>query len=219
MRHTSITKQMFDAETTGHEMTILHDEGLYRHLKCAAPGTNIWRFDLATWPGHLAVSGDLGSYTFSRLPDMFEFFEGDRGINLHYWAEKVIAGKERTMEYSPELARQHVIERFWEDRLQRDEPNAPLWRAIRQEVISYLGENEREAYSAIRNFEYRAPRPATAKSLDFRPERISRRHADYQFSDAWEWDLRDYDSQFILICHAIVWGIAKYREATLAVAA
>ncbi|MDV6267045.1 hypothetical protein [Rhodococcus globerulus] len=215
----SNTKAMFDAETTEHELTILHDDGLYRHVKCAAPGTNIWRFDLVTWPGHLAVSGDLGSYTFSRLPDMFEFFEGDRGINPSYWAQKVVAGKERTTEYSPDLARQHVIERFWEDRLQRDEPNAPLWRAIRQEVISRLGDDEREAHDAICNFEYRAPRPSVGKSLDFRPERISRRHADYRFTDAWEWDLRDHDSQFILICHAIVWGIAKYRAAKLEVAA
>jgi hypothetical protein len=207
-------KDWFDEATTEHEMTVLHDDGVYRHLKFARPGTNIWRFDLVTWPGHLAVSGDLSSYTFSRLHDMLEFFAGDRGINPHYWAEKVIAGRERTMEYSPELARRHVIEQFWEDRLQRDEPNAPLWRAIRKEVLPYL-DNEADARVALRDFEYRAPEPPRTQSVDLRPEqirRIRRHHADYQFGDAWEWDLTDYDPQFILICHAIVWGIAKYRE-------
>jgi len=215
MTRTATPKEMFDRETSEHEMEILHDDGVYRHLKFAKPGTNIWRFDLVTWPGHLAVSGDLSSYTFNRLYDMFEFFGGDREINPHYWAEKVVAGRERTMEYSPELAQRHVIERFWEDRLQRDEPNGPLWRAIREEVIEYL-EDENEARRAINDFTYRIPEPSREKGVDFRPERIRKyrdHRVDYQFTDAWEWALRDYDGQFILICHAIAWGIQQYRAA------
>lgn len=205
-------KGWFDKMTTEHELTVLHDDGVYRHLKFAAQGTSIWRFDLVTWPGHLAVSGDLSSYTFSRTHDMLQFFEIGRGINPHYWSEKVIAGQDRVREYSPEVARQFVIEQFWEDRMQRDEPNAPLWRAIREDVLPNL-HNEDEARIALHNFEYREPEPPRTHSVDFKPEQIRRRSATYDFSNSWEWDIRDYHPQFLLICHAIVWGIAKYRAA------
>lgn len=212
----SNAKAQFDAEVTEHQMTVLHDDGLYRHIKFARPDTNCWRFDLVTWPGHLAISGDLQSYTFARLPDMFDFFDEPR-INPHYWAQKVVAGRERTMEYSPELARQLVVEHFMEARHYRDEPNLPLWQAIRQQVLSRLDEDEREARDAIDGFAYYLPDTPRKKSEDFKPEVIRRRsivrHANFQFDDAWEWDLRDYDHHFLLICHAIRWGISKYKQA------
>ncbi|WP_213573307.1 hypothetical protein [Rhodococcus sp. USK13] len=218
----SNAKARFEAEVTEHQMTVLHDEGLYRHIKFARPGSNMWRFDLVTWPGHLAISGDLQSYTFSRLPDMFEFFDGRR-INPSYWAEKVVAGRERTMEYSPERARQLVVEHFMESRHQRDEPNLPLWQAIRSEVLSRLDEGEHEAHRAISDFAYYLPETPRKKSEDFKPEPIVRRalsrRANFEFSDSWEWDLRDFDHHFLLICHAIQWGIAKYRAEVTARAA
>jgi hypothetical protein len=219
----SDAKAQFEAETTEHVMTVLHDDGVYRHIKFARPDTNIWRFDLVTWPGHLAISGDLQSYTFHRLYDMFEFFGGGRNINPDYWSEKVVAGRERTMEYSPERARQLVIEHFMEARHQRDEPNLPLWQAIREEVLSRLDEDEQEAHRAIGDFAYYLPDTPRIRSEDFKPEVIIRRalnrRVNFEVSDSWEWDLRDFDHHFLLICHAIQWGIAKYRAEVTARAA
>lgn len=63
-----------DLET--HEMHVLHDDGLYRHIRFKRPGTLMYHFDLITWPGVLAVNGDMGSYMFSRVTDMFTFFTG-----------------------------------------------------------------------------------------------------------------------------------------------
>lgn len=214
-------KRQFEAQITDHQMTVLHDEGLYRHIKFARPDSNMWRFDLVTWPGHLAISGDLESYTFKRLPDMFDFFD-ERRINPHYWAEKVVSGRERTMDYSPELARQLVVEHFMEARWQRDEPNLPLWRAIRDEVLPCLDEDELEAHRAIRDFAYYLPETPRTKPADFTPERIVRksiRRSSFEFSDSWEWDLRDYDHHFLLVCHAIRWGVQQYRAASKSVAA
>ena len=31
--------------------------------------------------------------------------------------------------------------------------------------------------------------------------------------ETWEWDLREYDWQFLWCCWAIVWGIGQYRAA------
>ena len=90
--------ERFARETAKHRMTVLHDDGLYRHLRFTEMhlcNDAEWRttngfywFDLITWPGSLTINGDCGTYTFSRITDMFEFFRG-YGINPQYWAEKV----------------------------------------------------------------------------------------------------------------------------------
>ena len=35
----------------------------------------------------------------------------------------------------------------------------------------------------------------------------------WEFSDTWEWDLREWDYHYLMACYAIAWGIQKYREA------
>src|SRR5690348_12248442 len=90
-QHRSVEDQVaaqFADNTAEHELTILHGDGLYRHIRMQKPGTGMYHYDLVTWPGYLAISGDLDSYVFSRVRDMFTFFRG-RGINPSYWAEKV----------------------------------------------------------------------------------------------------------------------------------
>jgi len=90
-----------------HKLTIIRDEGLYRHLRFSRPDTCTMRFDIITWPGYLAFVGDMGDWVFARIPDMLEFFRGDR-INPSYWAEKVQAGECR--EYSEDVAREWIKE-------------------------------------------------------------------------------------------------------------
>jgi hypothetical protein len=73
-----------------HQMEILHHEGLYRHVRFKRPDSTTYWFDLVTWPGYLAINGDLVSgYTFTRTRDMFSFFASGPGINPQYWAEKI----------------------------------------------------------------------------------------------------------------------------------
>lgn len=95
------TEDRFLRDVSEHEMTIVRDDGVSRHIRFKKPRTNCYFFDLITWPGHLCVSGDCGTYVFSRLDDMFEFFRVDRThsvckdrqlyINKQYWAEKVVS--------------------------------------------------------------------------------------------------------------------------------
>ncbi|MGQ3384474.1 hypothetical protein [Glutamicibacter sp. TV12E] len=80
----------FNGDTENHQMSILHDEGLYRHLRFKNPENGFYWFDLITWPGYLTITGDMGTYTFLRVQDMFEFFTGH--INNSYWAEKLQNG-------------------------------------------------------------------------------------------------------------------------------
>lgn len=95
----------FLEQTKNHKLTILHDDGLYRHLRVQAPGTRMWGWDVTTWPGHLATSGDIADgYMFTREPDMLAFFasagkvsdyfsDGAPSIDVRYWAEKLCGGR------------------------------------------------------------------------------------------------------------------------------
>lgn len=109
-------RQHFRDATVKHEMEVLYDDGLYRHLRFQSPGTLMYGYDLVTWPGYLAINGDLVSgYTFSRLLDMIQFFASDaEGINPTYWSEKITnhAARAATRVYDDE-ADPYDDERAW----------------------------------------------------------------------------------------------------------
>lgn len=100
------------ANTADHELRVLHADGLYRHLRFQRPGTSIWSWDLVTWPGNLAIKGDIGEgLIFSREDDMLRFFDHgqpDGHINAGYWAEKLSRGSRDVMEFSPVKFRRWV---------------------------------------------------------------------------------------------------------------
>ncbi|WP_406004640.1 hypothetical protein [Streptomyces sp. NBC_00987] len=111
----------FLSETAEHQLVVLHDEGLYRHLRIQKPGTRTWSWDITTWPGHLATSGDIADgYMFSRELDMLDFFDitkRDHGyysdgapyIDFRYWAEKICGGRAYEMrKYDSDIFLQHA---------------------------------------------------------------------------------------------------------------
>lgn len=78
-------KQSFEL----HCVDVLHKHELYRHYRCAKPGTGVYRFDIITWPGYLAVVGDIGDLLLCRTADMLAWAEN----SIHdagYMAEKTI---------------------------------------------------------------------------------------------------------------------------------
>lgn len=187
MRHPP--EALFLKDVATHEMTVLLDNGTHRHIRFRRPGTTCMGFDLVTWPGYLAVSGDMGDFMFTRLLDMFEFFRGaDEGplrINPQYWAEKCKAGT--TEEYD--------ADRFCEairSRLDDMEASPELRQAVADEVLPAARDGEYEAHRAAQDFE----------------------HDGHQvFTDFWEAGLREHTYHFIWICYAIAWGIRQYDAA------
>ena len=219
------------ASTRDHRMTVLRDDGLYRHLRFAQPGTGIWRFDLVTWPGHLVITGDVEDFHFARLDDMFEFFRKPVGyINETYWAEK-LRGPTRSKSFSPDRFKRAVFDYFWSDRENRPGPQAPLWRAICEEVLAEAENGEDAARRALDTFRHHMVSDAVpdGPAEDFKPQRVARpgRYSPYrrgsgadvfEFIDSWEWDLTEFDWHFQVSCHAIVWGISQYDQARTAAA-
>ncbi|MBH0121534.1 hypothetical protein I0Q12_19275 [Rhodococcus sp. CX] len=176
-------------------MTVLQDDGVYRHIQFAKPGTGIWSWTLTTWPGHLCIDGDLESYTFAREHDMFEFFSLDRGrINPHYWAEKITndAARRATRTFSEEKATSAVVREFLYQRHYSAGPAADAWEDLRHRVINDIHTfDESLFHDAVNRWNYDG----------------------FEFTDTYEWDTQDWDHHYLIACHAIAWGIAKYRNA------
>lgn len=184
-------KRKFLVDVADHQIYVLLDNGVYRHLRFRADSSVYW-FDLITWPGCLTINGDMGTYVFSRLEDMFQFFRTDRDyggslyIRLSYWAEKVRADDVHSpvREYSPEVFRAAVM-----NRIQDDENVTPEIReGIELEVLKKADDGQYAAMEAAVNFE----------------------HDDFRLTDFWEVNITDYTWHFVWCCFAIAWGIEKY---------
>jgi hypothetical protein len=189
----------FARDTADHQMTVLRDEGLYRHLAFRRmvwrpplrepQPTSLYWFDLITVPGALIFQGDGDSFVFRRIEDMLDFFRGPVGqINPGYWAEKLTSGHDQVMRYDEDLFVTRVKEAFVDAARHGGVP-AGTGRALRDEVLSEdVIFDEYTARAALDGFE----------------------HKGFRFHDTWEWDFRDYHWWFLWALHAIVWGIAQY---------
>lgn len=186
--------ERFKKDTAKHEMTVLHDDGVYRRLRFRAPKSSEYWFELVTWPGSLAIRGDVDGFMFSRLPDMFEFFRG-KGINADYWAEKLEGGRDSARSYSEDLFNQRVAEALKDAEEDTPGVTAAWKKATEGFFCEWDTSSEHGARAALDAFEYL---PEGDKGEPFR------------FEDSWEWNLRDYDRWFLWACHAIVAGIAMY---------
>ncbi len=188
---TSEMLAQFQRNTKDHSMEVLRDDGLYRHLKFSNNGSSIYRFDLITWPGYLAVAGDMGEYIFSRVPDMFQFFRGEPGgINTGYWAEKCLAvDRHNGIEgFDEDVARQRVkeaLESHYEDEPEKLKEGL----AKADEDINY-SEGEVRFYDSCMNYET--------------PE------GRCPFDGGEMPDCKEYSLAFVWVLYAIVWGINQY---------
>ena len=186
----------FREDTANHSMEVLHDDGIYRHLKFSNKGSQVYRFDLITWPGWLTICGDMGTTVFSRLPDMFEFFrsfDDGIGINPGYWAEKVQSnGDKGIKEFSKTKFREAIdyhVE-MWAEAAGKE--HGKQLKQLREEFEDQLlhSESSYEAHNSVYHF------VSDVEGFDFQ--------------DFFEHDLTDYTFHYIWQLYAIVWGIKTY---------
>lgn len=149
-------QQRFERDVADHVMTIVRDDGVDRHIKFRRADDSYYWFEILTWPGALCIRGDCGTYVFSRLTDMFEFFRTDRGndpnklyINEGYWCEKLLAvnsngyGRGRAQEFSGDKFAAYVkrdFESYFESHDIDPERKADLWQEIQDYVLDYVGD-------------------------------------------------------------------------------
>lgn len=206
MREYACTEDRFLQDVSDHVMIVIRNDGIHRHLRFKRPESFTYWFDLITWPGALCIDGDMGTFVFRRIEDMFEFFRTDReylerkgvqlAINPGYWSEKLTATAkhEGFKEFSSDLFVRNVTECFNDakDELTCAEKSDRIWSEIEDQVLCYAND-EHYARQALTEF----------CSED-----------GFKFVDTWEWDLSDYTFHFIWCCYAIAWGVKTYDEAT-----
>jgi hypothetical protein len=103
----------FARDTAGHQMSVLHEDGLYRHLKFMNPEHGSFgSFQLITWPYNLVVkTGWTFHFDIDATPDMFDLFRKTAltgQINPGYWSEKVRAGRDEVEGYDPDLLKWEI---------------------------------------------------------------------------------------------------------------
>lgn len=180
--------ETFARETKGHQMTIKLDQGLYRHLEFRDPKLGYCQsFQIITWPGYLAYCGDMGSFTFARIEDMFQFFRHLK-INPNYWAEKLEAADEPDgyEKYDPEKMRRAIKE----DHRQLDKPARAAVSAEVKEIL-YCVDDEYDTRRRIGDVEFEGRQV---------------------FADFWEHDCKSFTGRFLWCCHAIRWAVEMYDK-------
>ena len=189
------TKERFLENITSHTMEVRCNSGTHRHLTFSNNGSSVYKFHITTWPGYLAISGDMGSFMFSRLPDMFEFFRGDH-INLGYWSEKLTAHEKHGghTSYSEDLFVEALKSDFSGWYFESEDDRAKAWDAITDDCDG-LTDRSSSAHDAIQSaMDWTCPVSGNS------------------FQDFWEHRVEDYSYHFAWCCYAIQWAIQRYDD-------
>ena len=186
------TQEEFLKHVEKHEMTVLQDSGIYRHLHFMAPKSSNQWFAVTTWDDHLCVSGDMGCYVFSRVFDMFKFFREADVINPYYWGQKLqsISRCEGFEKFSFESFQEAIRDTFEEWEFDNDEQKAEVLEDVKWRVLG-CDSNEIRAYDAASDY----------KSA-----------YGHEFTDFWEANNNEYTYHYLWCLRAIVWAIGQYDK-------
>jgi hypothetical protein len=185
----------FKVDVANHQLTVLHHDGLYRHLRYANGNRDIARVAVITWPGGCTITGDHGSYTFTGNQDMFRLFlqTSSAGINPGYWAERIRNDPATLRGFSSDKFREHVLAAV-EDARGRY-PMDQLRAAVEAEVLNddLEAEAEAEARSTLDAFVF----------PDYLNTNVNAGNR-FRFERSWEWDLTDWSWPYLWCCHAVL---------------
>ncbi|SEI45436.1 hypothetical protein SAMN04487917_101379 [Arthrobacter sp. yr096] len=190
--------QRFNSDIEDHEMTILLDQDVYRHLRFKKPGTGMYYFDIITSPWLLTIRGDMGTYVFSREHDMFPWFNSGY-VNADYWAQKLQAIDKQggLREHSENLFKDHIIQDFWERRLDYEPKKvSAIWGEIREEILGRWVDRSTglDCFRLMDDFESNG----------------------FRYSEAYEHSFDKLTFHYLWCCHAILSGIQHYNAAKAA---
>jgi len=188
----------FTNDTSDHELIVLRDDDLYKHLRFKKPGTGSYRFDLVTWPGYLCFCGDMGTLVFTRNEDMLQFFRDnpDRPnyrINPDYWSQKLCdEGGRSVRQFDRDTFRDNILERISTDWSGLDDHTIKeLTVELEQGLLSWVTDPH-EAYEALNDFSF------------------DHDGGVFRFEDAYDMDHTQYEFRFLWGLYGIVKCIEAY---------
>jgi hypothetical protein len=219
---------MFLKDISEHRMTVLHEDGPYRHIRFRKPQSiNMW-FDLVTWPNVLTIGGDMGTWTFSRVEDMFTFFRhrqkrlrdsrcncpvcgrltSDLKINPSYWAEKLqhgnYTGRDGAKVWDQDTFQARLLDNLKDHFEDEPEKLAEVKAAVEEDVFRpHDGDGphlmRHAAYEFTHEFE-----EDSGKSHE------ERKRNQFQFEGMDIPSGMIYSYHFLWCLYAIVWGIQQW---------
>lgn len=191
----------FARNTQDHTLHVNFAAGLYRSLTMSAPDTGAYSWSVQTWPGHLAVSGDIGGgYVFARIQDMLEFFDTDPSrdtesgmpaVNLDYWSQK-LCGSTKVRSFSPEVMTDNVEQQILDLRRDSAALGEQIDEALAQELIEQMHgvETSDQGYKLVTSDLYQT-------LLGY---------------DGWEMETTRFDEDFIHSCLAIAVTVRAWKQ-------
>lgn len=210
MDHLEIKKR-FKNDVADHEMTVNISDGVHRHLLFKIPKKSQYWFEIITGPYFLLIRGDMGSYSFSRTNDMFNFFTIDKNdfnygedlpINIGYWAEKLesICKLGGYKKFSSELFNEFVMREvnsfiYEEERDVSKEVAEELIEEVKRHLIGAEVSSSDVAYHLLYDFS------------SFADERFQ---FDYDRLEGSHFEEPSYS--YIWCLYAIVWAVQKFND-------
>ena len=193
-----MTRDVFLSDVKDHEMTVVHNSGLHRHVRFAKPRTSTMSFGLVTWPGYLAFYGDMGEFVFARLTDMFQFFRGHTTPSFDYWAEKLCA-----------TDKSDGHEEFCVDRL-KDVVNDRLLCFVENHEVSPADVDELTELLGWSVISCESQESASAAAAGF--EYLTSTGDVFRLEDFWDSKLMKHTERYLWCCYALPWAIQRYDE-------
>ena len=190
------TEEMFLRDIKDHSMKIIKDDGVNRHIRFSDNGSSCYFFELITWPGHLCIAGDCGTYVFRRLTDMFEFFRSKRTglhINAGYWGEKLesIDRHDGYKKFSHDVFIANALSEFmhWIDYTEESEETiCEVYEQLNDELL--CDSDEFDAVTALRDWD----------------------NKHLLLEDFWEHSNEEYSFRYIWCLYAVAYGVKTYDQ-------
>ena len=185
----------FKRDIKEHTIEIIKDDDVYKHISFGEPGTRCMRVEILTSPDHLFYYGDMGSYCFTRNKYMLGFFANDRGINPHYWMEKIVASSEPPMELSQKEIEKNVLEEVesyvesYHDSLSKKKRGL-LTKTIFDDVMDSVSFNGDSDYWLSR---------AISDVMDY----SNSEYPELTFEDFYEYGCKEYTTRYLWCCFAL----------------
>lgn len=204
MSYIDKVKEHFDKDIKEHTMDIIRDDGVHRHLRFSKGGSCFYQFDILTWPGYLCFTGDVGTYVFRRLEDMFRFFRGD-DINLGYWHGKLegVDQVSGSMNFSEDEFVDTINELYLNSWIEEHEEGVSLFSG--QEEIEEVRASLKEMTDRVEH-EYEAHRYGSEWSF-------TGAMGTFELDDLWECNFKRFTHRYVWCCYALIWAIKQYDKA------
>lgn len=221
---TTKIKEIFLKDVKDHQIEILKDDDVYRHIRLRNPKDICYYYDIITFPSGLLFTGDMQTYEFERTIDMFAFFrsgidkDGDININIDYWAEKCQAMSiyckiknffetEFFKNIDSYFACYYEIENMLLYKLYHKmeyEDKGSIWFNSEGIIPHDIVWHEiQEHFEYIDHHEY---------SLYSAVNTFKSDTSNFDFQDFFEYDCSEYDYNFIWCLFAIVYAIREYDK-------